>query len=386
MKGFKSLFEPAISFTYLHLMIDIMAEHECSVESLLENTGLTIHNLDQINHKMSAFQWATIVTNALRHYGSGGLGCEYGLRMQPSTHGLLGFAAISGPSIQAALDLLMRYFSSRQYNLELNLVVKEQTHSLEIIPKTKFSMGEPGHAVRCFMFEALLIGLAKGVDVMLGRHDFSGLSLSFDYPRPDYFDEYEARLPKAFFNQHACAIHIPSHILMLRPRMANLEAVQQAVELCEIEKQLLNPYDKCMNIKVRALLTQDSSLNKEKVANALKVSSRHLARVLQSEGYLFSELKEEALKRDAIHLIQHSQLDIQDIAYKLGYINPANFTRVFRKWTSVTPSKFRAQAAESVLNSKLSPILMDPSPELSSSPELSVSATMNPSSALHQEL
>jgi AraC-like DNA-binding protein len=34
---------------------------------------------------------------------------------------------------------------------------------------------------------------------------------------------------------------------------------------------------------------------------------------------------------------------IIDIAYELGYADPSNFTRAFRRWTGVSPSCFRVQ-------------------------------------------
>ncbi|WP_428357666.1 helix-turn-helix domain-containing protein [Methyloprofundus sp.] len=34
-------------------------------------------------------------------------------------------------------------------------------------------------------------------------------------------------------------------------------------------------------------------------------------------------------------------LSIIEIAFQLGYTNPANFTRAFNRWAGMSPSKFR---------------------------------------------
>jgi YesN/AraC family two-component response regulator len=44
-------------------------------------------------------------------------------------------------------------------------------------------------------------------------------------------------------------------------------------------------------------------------------------------------LLDEARKRDAIKLLQNTSLTIEQIASRLGYTDPANFSRAFKKWT-----------------------------------------------------
>ena len=49
-----------------------------------------------------------------------------------------------------------------------------------------------------------------------------------------------------------------------------------------------------------------------------------------------------ARRRDAHALMEGSMLELQDIATRLGYNNPANFTRAFRKWTGTSPTGHRS--------------------------------------------
>lgn len=343
MKEFKSLFEPAISLSYLQLMVDIMSEHNVGINALLENTGLTPDSLAHTNARMSAVQWGLVVGNALKLSGVSGLGYEYGLRMQPSVHGFLGFAAISSMTIKDSLSVLLRYFSSRQYNLDLKPVIENEIYKIEMIQKTKFSMGHPDSVIKLFMFEALLIGIVKATAVILQQNHFSQAIVSFDHPEPDYFASYRDQLPTILFDQPTCAISFPLNLLELRPPMADRNAVQQAVAFCEKERILAGRLDEPISQQIRSLLLENSSLSKEDIAIKLQVSIRRLGRILHDEGYLFSQLQEEARKRDAIYLIEHSGLEFQKIAERLGYLNPANFTRAFRNWTGETPSQYRVR-------------------------------------------
>jgi len=71
------------------------------------------------------------------------------------------------------------------------------------------------------------------------------------------------------------------------------------------------------------------------------MSSRTLRRHLNQVGSSYLQLLEEAQQKEAEHLLIHSDMDIQEIALYLGYIQPTNFTRAFKKWTGQTPITFR---------------------------------------------
>ena len=53
---------------------------------------------------------------------------------------------------------------------------------------------------------------------------------------------------------------------------------------------------------------------------------------------------DEARKRDAMRLLENSALSVEQVALRLGYSDPANFTRAFRKWSGFTPRQYREQA------------------------------------------
>jgi AraC-like DNA-binding protein len=77
------------------------------------------------------------------------------------------------------------------------------------------------------------------------------------------------------------------------------------------------------------------------VARRLGMSHRTLARRLSSEGVTFSGIMEE-LKADlAKSYLNEEDLPISQIARLLGYREVSAFTRAFRRWTGMTPSRLR---------------------------------------------
>jgi AraC-like DNA-binding protein len=82
------------------------------------------------------------------------------------------------------------------------------------------------------------------------------------------------------------------------------------------------------------------------------VSVSTLQRRLRESGITYSELVETERLRLSIELLAREDIKICDVASELGYTEPANFMRAFRKWTGLTPTQFRTYqlAAESDLS------------------------------------
>jgi AraC-like DNA-binding protein len=56
----------------------------------------------------------------------------------------------------------------------------------------------------------------------------------------------------------------------------------------------------------------------------------------------FEELVDEHRRTRAIGLLARADHSILEIAYSLGYSDPAHFTRAFKRWTGIGPKSYRA--------------------------------------------
>lgn len=84
--------------------------------------------------------------------------------------------------------------------------------------------------------------------------------------------------------------------------------------------------------------------NQETVARAMNMSIRALQRRLRDQGTSFREVLEEVRKELAVSYLREPHRSIGEISYLLGFSEPANFTRSFRVWKGVVPTKFRESA------------------------------------------
>ncbi|RCI69326.1 AraC family transcriptional regulator, partial [Pseudomonas aeruginosa] len=72
--------------------------------------------------------------------------------------------------------------------------------------------------------------------------------------------------------------------------------------------------------------------NLEEVAARLHLSSRSLKRHLHDAGTSFRQLLGQARQRQALRLLRRPEVSLQRIALYLGYSDPTNFTRAFKRW------------------------------------------------------
>ena len=108
--------------------------------------------------------------------------------------------------------------------------------------------------------------------------------------------------------------------------------------------------------KMSQMLAEDASLDervtrwlwaytpppsRKEVAALLAMSERNLTRQLSRQGTTYSELLARVQSERARNFLRNRDLSVTEIGYRLGYSEPAAFTRAFTAWTGESPLKWR---------------------------------------------
>jgi AraC-like DNA-binding protein len=79
----------------------------------------------------------------------------------------------------------------------------------------------------------------------------------------------------------------------------------------------------------------------DRVARELGLSRQTLYRRLKAEGLTFEQLLDELRHRLALKLLGDQHLPVKQAAWRLGFSDPAAFSRAFKRWTGSAPSLLR---------------------------------------------
>jgi len=85
-----------------------------------------------------------------------------------------------------------------------------------------------------------------------------------------------------------------------------------------------------------------ATLTEELIAKSLNKSLRSLQRKLTEQNISYKELLDTTRQELAFDYIRDNRYSINEITYLLGFSEPSNFSRAFKRWTGRSPSAHRA--------------------------------------------
>jgi AraC-like DNA-binding protein len=332
--------ETRVPAAYIRLILAAAARRGVDPARLLQPTGVTPQQIDSLGFRLSAGDAVRVIEDAIELTGDAGLGLELGLETKPTGHGDLGFAAMSCDTLGKALDLVVRYVHLQLPDIALRIFPDGSQVVLESGERNRIAP-----VIRRFIQECLMAGLYQMGTSLLLNYRPADAELWFDWPEPEYFERFRARLPRTLFDMPSVQLRFSAVFLELPFRMADPEAVRRFVAQCERERLLIDPGGADLVERVRSALVRraDGFPDLDAVAAKLALSVRTLKRKLRERGYGYRVLLNEARLREARRMLRDPDLHIAQISESLGYSDPACFTRAFRRWSGITPSEARTR-------------------------------------------
>lgn len=338
----KKLTVETVSSVYPLFMAKIATERDIPIEKILMNSGVTEPQLRVPASRITVMQLAIITYNLLFRTKDPGLGMELGLRATYTKIGLMGFGLMSCDTFREALELGTRYlvtlvpFFSTQLTIEDDIAHFEthETRALDMFRDFAFDH---------FLTEAWNVSSSL-LDAEQLKSARSTTEIWFDRPEPEYFNRYKAQMPLTRWGMPCNAIRFNTSLLNTTLSTANPVNARMVIEQCEREMAMLGYTDSLLNrVRSHLICRNGHYPSLVMVADAMHMSDRSLKRKLHLHGVTFLELLDEVRRRDSIILLQNPHCSIEDVSRRVGYNNPNNFARAFRKWTNDTPSNYRTR-------------------------------------------
>jgi len=173
----------------------------------------------------------------------------------------------------------------------------------------------------------------------------TGVLLRFSLPYDPAFERYANRLPKVHYGCDVDELVLPVQSLSQPLPMGHPEAARQARAACEVALNRLSAQagNFVQQVADALALTAEGYPTMAQVAQRMGITARTLARHLERHGLTFRQVLDERRHHEACAMLREGHHAVEDIAARLGYSDPANFTRAFRRWAGCTPSQYRDQ-------------------------------------------
>jgi AraC-like DNA-binding protein len=192
------------------------------------------------------------------------------------------------------------------------------------------------------LVEALMLSIQAVVESALGA-PMEMAEFQFDFDPPDYAARYRDAFhaPVVFKRPHV-GVSIPPAWLPLPCPFADPNIHRRAIDRLELAKRSLQGPEFIVALVEEILhASEGAPPSAQSIATQLHISRRTLVRRLEQHGTSVRNLTERHQRRCSIELLADASLDVNEIADRLGYSEPSNFSRAFRRWFGKSPQQYR---------------------------------------------
>jgi AraC-like DNA-binding protein len=325
--------------SYTRIVARELGLQERGLSRVLRGTQLPVSILlPGDNTHIAAAQQMQVLENALRIAGTPEFGLRLGRRLQPASHGPMGYLVLSSPDVISALEAFANFLPLRLPFSRVHITQREGWLTCTLALKI-----DPQFAVRRVLQECFALMLQAVVESVLGRH-LSDARIGLAHPEPDYAHVYGDyfHVPVAFARDEN-TFEIPSSLAREANIAGHSDAYAVAQNHCLGLLQKMPTAALSTGDRVRRLLLASpiGSLTAHDVAQAMFVTKRTLQRRLDEEGTNYREITETLSCELAARHLLDSDMTIEAVATLLGYYDTAAFRKAFRRWYGQSPSEYR---------------------------------------------
>jgi len=299
--------------------------------------GVTLEDLSDPACRVSFRQGREAILRALKMAKGRALGLETGMREKITSVGLVGYAMLTANTVGDAVRLGLELQKDTGSMLEFD--TRSGPDGVVVTAASRFH--DPD--IYVFLVEEAFASF-MGIAIGLIGDGFKPLRVDLAYPAPPHADVYQrvfgcqirfGQIENAFVYDPAwykmpLATADPfSHRQLLEFMAYNRIRSREAAEIIESVERVLR-----QKLQTRNHIS--------KVARILGMSERTLRRRLAESGVSFQSLLDGLRKNRALELLANHEMSVEQIAFAVGFTDPHNFRRAFRRWTGATPGMLRA--------------------------------------------
>ncbi len=338
--------QPRMPARYYAQLCHSLEDEGLDTEVVFKAAGISAAQLYAPNAMLSMHQFEQLVAALLAHSGRRDLGFVLGRQIKLSSHEILGYAILTSPTLDYALQLASRYY--RLMNPAFSMHYRRGRHTSEVQFRPLVSLDY--RAFR-FLLETVVVSAHEQIK-SLSYPRFPVYDVHVSYEAPAYVELYRQLQPAVFHFEAEGApgarMLFENEVVSQALPMADPNALKMAETRCD---QLIQSTTRSRRMTewVSMMLRESRHgfPSLAELSHLLNQSPRTLDRHLKREGSRFLELSKSIRYEKARELLASGQLSVSEIAYQLGYNEVASFSRAFKRESGESPSDFMRRVGSS---------------------------------------
>ncbi len=302
--------------------------------AIAKQVGIDTQIAYKPNDRISTSKLQKVWKIVYQKSGDSALGLVYADLIQPASLSGLGLAWITSDTLKDSINRLVRFQAAITTSAEFTF--NELDDCYQIVIRSKLKNPES------VSIDATIASLFKMCQITYGP-DLKAEKVCIAHAKPDCTKKFDNFFgTKVKFETEETQLFFAKKTFELKLLTAN-------PDLARMNDQIVIDYLKCFDKKnivmqVRARIIEELNNgvpNQEKIASQLSMSLRNLQRKLKGENSSFKTILDETRSELSKQYLRGSDRSIIEVGFLLGFTEPSNFARAFRRWTGVSPNEYR---------------------------------------------
>ncbi len=316
---------------------ELFKEQGGCLDQILGQAGISEKELNSPLSEINLSQYCKMFEAAASQTNNDNIGLQFGQNFQPKQLGMLGYSAISSPTLAAGLRNMKMFFPAHQEQTSFRLIQDDGILwlSYRIVDSRIRNRRQDAD---------LSLGMFCNVFRNALGNDWSPLEVQFEHAKPEHAHEHEAAFgaPVAFnrrtnafaFRRSDLDAKMPDHDPYL---FAMVKAFME--NRCKTSD---DPMDFATVVRNEIKMQLGSSIpSLDEIASLLGLTGPSFQKRLRKHGLNYNNIIRAARHELALHYMDDSDMALTEIALDLGYSELSAFSRAFSNWTGMSPQRYR---------------------------------------------
>lgn len=307
-------------------------------EALMREIGMNPVLMHDPNARFPFSAMSRLWRHAVEESGDPCIGLRVARQFHPAALHGLGFAWLASDSLADAMQRMARYYRVATTASDVVLEQDDQVYRLVFRPAAATPPAAPAAIDALVTLLVLMCRLSAGEDFRPHR---------IDLPRPRPAAACHEALTR--FLRAPLTFEAAQLVFSVDADVAEAALPTGNSELAHANEKVLIDYlahldRREVGARVKARLVDAlpaGPVSEADMARSLNLSARSLQRRLREEQTSYKELLDRTRHELALRYLGNSRLSVNEVTYLLGFSDPSNFARAFRRWEGTSPSRYR---------------------------------------------